>query len=314
MSDSFRTAADLIKVNDKNLAEVNMTDLFDRSPLIGALPVVEPSNGTEHKYLVQDAAPVIGFRGINQGTEQTSGTERLVTISLKIVEASFDLDRAYVDKYKDGPEACILMEARKNLRAALFGTETQIINGIAGNNAGGFQGFADVLDHKDDAMVVDAAGTTAGTGSSVYLIHGSADEGVALVMDEQIKIDEAYPSTAVDGNGKKYNSYRVPVYGWMGVQVGSSTSFARICNLTADSDKGLTDDLLYDAASLLPAGMTPNLIVMGRRSLRQLQKSRTATNATGAPAPVPTEVPGLGRIVLTDGIGETETLLAAAGT
>jgi hypothetical protein len=46
---------------------------------------------------------------------------------------------------------------------------------------------------------------------------------------------------------------------------------------------------------------------MNRRSLRQLQQSRTATNSTGAPAPFPTEAFGV-PIVVTDALLSTEAL------
>jgi len=46
---------------------------------------------------------------------------------------------------------------------------------------------------------------------------------------------------------------------------------------------------------------------MNRRSLKQLQVSRTATNATGAPAPFPQESFGV-PIIVTDAILSTEAL------
>lgn len=54
--------------------------------------------------------------------------------------------------------------------------------------------------------------------------------------------------------------------------------------------------------------MLPNYIVMNRRSAAQLRKSRTATNATGAPAPWPTEIEGI-PIIVTDAIGNAEAAL-----
>ena len=53
--------------------------------------------------------------------------------------------------------------------------------------------------------------------------------------------------------------------------------------------------------------------VMNRRSLRQLQNSRTATNPTGAPAPIPDSAFGV-PIIVTDAIVSTEALLTVAST
>jgi hypothetical protein len=46
---------------------------------------------------------------------------------------------------------------------------------------------------------------------------------------------------------------------------------------------------------------------MTKRSQEQLRASRTATNATGAPAPIPTDAFGI-PIGVTDGILNTEAL------
>ena len=48
---------------------------------------------------------------------------------------------------------------------------------------------------------------------------------------------------------------------------------------------------------------------MNRNALRMLRNSRTAVNATGAPAPRPTEVEGI-PIVVTDGIGSAESVVS----
>ena len=60
--------------------------------------------------------------------------------------------------------------------------------------------------------------------------------------------------------------------------------------------------------------MTPDHLFMTKRSQRQLQDSRTATNATGAPAPLPDFVCGNVPVEVTDSIISTETPLTAAAT
>jgi hypothetical protein len=309
MASEYKTLADLVKVNDQNLADTNLSDVFNRAELMGALAAVESSNATDHKYLVEESAPVVGFRAPNTGLENKKSTDRLVTINLKIIDAGFHVDRALADAYKDGPEMYIEREAGRHLRAALFGAEQQIINGT---NANGFAGLADALDELEDEMVINAGGTTANTASSVYLIHTSETEGCAAVAKGELEIKDSIETTWTDGSGNELDSYRTPVYAWLGLQIGSKYDVARIANLTADSGKGLTDDMLFDAAERFPVGKRPNLVAMNRRSLNQLRKSRVATNATGAPVPTPTEVPGIGRIVVTDAIGSAESLIAAA--
>ncbi|MCH8046158.1 MAG: hypothetical protein IID44_20795 [Planctomycetes bacterium] len=101
--------------------------------------------------------------------------------------------------------------------------------------------------------------------------------------------------------------YYTPITTHLGLAIGSAVSVGRIANLTEDSGKGLTDDLIYESLETFPAGRQPNIIAMSRRSLRQLRNSRTATNATGAPAPRPTEVEGI-PIIVTDGINNVEAI------
>lgn len=56
-------------------------------------------------------------------------------------------------------------------------------------------------------------------------------------------------------------------------------------------------------------GYRPEVLFVSRRSLTQLQKSRTATNATGAPAPTPTEYEGI-PLIPTDSITTTEAIVS----
>ena len=106
-----------------------------------------------------------------------------------------------------------------------------------------------------------------------------------------------------------YPAYYVPVSAWLGLQVGSALSISRIANVTEDSGKTLSDDLIADAIAKFPAGRGPSFVVTGRRSWKQLQNSRTATNPTGAPAPLPESVFGL-PLIVSDALVETEALVS----
>lgn len=310
MADVYVTLADLVKINDKNLADLDITDLLDDAPLMKALAAQSSSNGTKHEYTKETGAPVVGFRSPNAGRENSASSDTLVSIDLKIIDASFAIDKAIADAYKDGPEAKIAREGKRHLKAAFFTAEQQFINGTVGE-ATGFTGLADSL-VLANAMVVNAGGTTAATGSSVYLVRTN-DDGVDCTaitgQDGEIMMGESVVQRITDATGKHLPGYFTPIQGWLGLQIGSAYSVGRIANITADSGKTLTDDLIYQALALFPASRQPNLIVMNRRSLRQLRESRTATNATGAPAPRPTDVEGI-PIVVTDAITSTEALLA----
>ncbi|QDT94168.1 major capsid protein [Gimesia algae] len=315
MADTYETLTDIGKVNDENLADVEITDLLDDAPLLAALAAETASDGDKHKYPKETGAPVVGFRDINAGIEHSVSGDEIVTIDLKVLDASTRTDVAAASIWKKGgPLAYVARKNRRSLKSAFATAEKQIIYGT-GNKSDGFVGLADAetLDDLDDPMVVDAGGTTADTASSVYLIRTN-DEGTDCTlitgMEGNITIGETSTQEVDDADGKHYHAYVTAILAWLGLQIGSIHSVGRIVNLTEDDGKGLTDDLIYKGLEKFPSSKQPNLIVMNRRSLRQLRESRTATNPSGTPAARPTEVDGI-PIICTDSIINTEALLAA---
>lgn len=314
MADDFYAVADLAKINDQNLADIDVTDLLDDAPFLASLSATTASNGTTHKYVKETGAPVVGFRAVNAGREHDHSEDTLVTVDTKILDASFSMDLALASEFRNGRDALLAREASRHLRAAFFKAEQQLIYGTTSDgDANGFTGLANAatVDALADNMVVDAGGTTADTAQSVWLVRSNgdlSDVSVVLGNEGQIDIGETVVNRMQDGSSLHYPGYFTPITGWMALQLGSIHTVGRIANLTEDSGKGLTDDLIYDAISKFPSTRRPNLIVMGRRSLFQLRASRTATNATGAPAPLPTDVAGV-RIVVSDACKEDEALL-----
>lgn len=312
MADDLLALADLLIINDMSVADLEISDILDDAAILRAMYSDTASNGTVHKYNKETGAPVVGFRSPNAGRELDSSIDTQVSIDLKILDASFLVDLALANAYqRGGPAALVAREARRHLRAAFFAAEKQLVNGT-GNDAGGFTGLinAATINQLADEMVVGAGGSTALT--SVYLLRSTPDgNNVAVIVgqDGEISIGDTVTQMATDGDDKKYPALWTPVQGWMGLQVGGARSIGRIANLGTDTGKGLTDDLIYEAISKFPAGAPPTHLAMNRRSLQQLQKSRTTYSPTGAPAPFPTEVEGI-PIVLTDAILNSETAVA----
>jgi hypothetical protein len=305
MPDNYLSLADLTIINDNNSLDIEISDLFQNAPLLQVLSAVPASNGTVHKYYKTTTAPVVGFRSINDGREHDSTERTSVSIDLKILDASFTFDMAEANAYKGGAEGLLRLEAMEHLKAAYFQLEKQILGGTVGGSASGFAGLANSLNTA--AKCINAGGTA--DRSSVYLIRSNPNE-VAVVAGNGglLEVGESMIQRASGSSVGHLPVYFTPISGWYGLQVGSSVkSIARICNLDATT-KGVTDSMLYDAIATFEAGMLPNYIVMNRRSAAQLRKSRTATNATGAPAPWPTEIEGI-PIIVTDAIGNAETAL-----
>ena len=321
MADTLTTLAELVRFNSLDVNPAEISDILNGAPVLSQLHAMMSSNGTTHKYNVESTAPVIGFRAVNAGADYTASDSTPVSVNLKYIDATIREDIAACQAYRGGSEAWLDNRTRRQLRQALFTLEKQVFNGTVGGDASGFNGLADDANYNQiaDALVVNAGGTTANTGSSVWFIRSTPDNAsMALVGagDEGLSMDninfligETFKSQIAGSNSKLMTALCRDIGGHLGIQIGSKYAVARIANLTADSGKGLTDSLLADALALFPSADQPTHIVMNRRSQTQLRKSRTTYSPIGTPAPRPSEYEGI-PIVVTDAITNTEALLA----
>lgn len=309
MPDNYLTTANVATFNKTDM-DILVRDVLDDAPFLSVLAAM-PVRGNTFSYTRLTANPSVGFRAVNNGIETEKSTYEKVTIDLAVMDASWAMDIAAAQVDERGVEHILAIEAMNHMRQAMVEVEEQILNGTFNIGSNGFNGFANQanLNNAADAMVVDATGTTANTGSSVYLVRtGDADVQVLWGQGGVISMGD-FQIVERDGSSVgRFPAYYQPITGWCGCKVASTYSVARIANLTADSGKGLTDSLIARALERFPAGRGPDYIVMNRRSLRQLQSSRTATNPTGAPAPFPVEAFGV-PIIVTDALKNTEALL-----
>jgi hypothetical protein len=165
---------------------------------------------------------------------------------------------------------------------------------------------------------LDAGGTTANTGSSVYLVVALPGfMGLIFGNNTVLTPNEWRKQTYTDSSGNKRTVWNNSIEGWVGVEWLNKYAVVRIKKLTADSGKGLTDALLAQAIEILPVGVRPTHIFMSRRSRRQLQVQRTVSifgQGSALPgagqaiiAPTPASYEGI-PIVATDSISNTEAL------
>lgn len=322
MAEAYNTLNGLIQFNNKNLADIKVSDILNQAPLLAKMFAKAASNGTEHKYLKQTVDSIGAFRAALAGATGTPSQDELVTITLKILDGTFDTDVALADAFKGGRDAWLQLELVRKMSGLMFQLEKQVVYGTATRTGGtalasasGFLGLANStdLDKTGDDMVVAAAtaGSAADSQTSVWMIR-TADDGVAVVLGNDGNIvveDEPTIIQKVVNPGTDNTTYPalyVPVTGYSGLQLGSKYDAARICNIQT----ALTDDDIYEGLSLFKAGMPPNLIAMSRKAMKLLRQSRTATNATGAAAPFVTEIEGI-PVVVTDAISDTEPVIGA---
>src|SRR5699024_6960789 len=137
-----------------------------------------------------------------------------------------------------------------HLLAALKELQSQIWNGTD-NDANGFTGANSLFTSASGDGVIDAGGSTASTGSSVYLVKsGTQDACLAWRNDGPITAGEVTEQQLYDNSSNPSMGKAQAVEGYAGLQITNHKSIVRIANITEDSGKGLTDDLLYDAISL----------------------------------------------------------------
>lgn len=313
MADTLRTAAQMLKLADQNLAPGFASDLLLDAPLIAMMAAVfaNASQGTQHKFLKHTTAPTVGFRPVNTGLDFAASDQTLVTVDLKNLSANVRMDQQIAKAHPIGVEGCLDGECELALQAAFSAGEKQLFYGSgAQGNADGFTGLsqASTIDALADAMVTNATGAAALT--SVYFLRfGEPDVQLILGREGNIQQGATFEQMIPDGAGKLFPVYARIQEALMSIKVGGAFSIARLCNIGVAAGKTLTDALIYTALSTFPSNRGPTVMVMNRRSLAQLRASRTATSPTGAPAPTPTEVEGV-PIINTESIRSDETAVA----
>jgi hypothetical protein len=263
--------------------------------------------GIYYKTLVRKTLPSVAFREANAGTAVTKSVYENRRYECYIMNPQWECDKAVADADEDGAQVYIANEASGIMEAAMQTLASQFYYGTGtGGDTLGFPGLLAAYDATN--MVVDAGGTTDSVASSVWAVKfGPKDVAWLYGNNGALVMSEVIEQRIVDANSNPLTAYRQEMLCRPGLQVGNIRNVGRIKKLTTDSGKGLTDALLSQLLSLFQVGVEPDCFFMTRRSLDQLRKSRTATNPTGAPAPIPTEAYGI-PIYKTDGILNTELL------
>lgn len=263
--------------------------------------------GTQYKATVRTTVPAGSFRKANQGSTPVKSTYEQRLFECYIANPLWLCDKAVADAHEDGAAAFIAAEAAGVITGEMVTLGSQFYYGAVDDENGGFPGLLTQYDATN--KTVDATGTAVGGGSSVWFLK-FGDQGVQWLYgngSNPLQMSDVKEVPIADTNGKVLTNYHQELLAWVGLKLGSLHSAVRIKNLTVDANKGLTDKLLADALMKFPVGVKPDVILMSRRSLGQLRNSRTATNATGAPAPFPTDYEGI-PIEPSDSIKDTEAI------
>jgi hypothetical protein len=311
-----RNAADgvvgLIDETYKVHPEVSGMTMFLGTPsTIPGVGDARTIKGQNYKTLVRTALPTVDFRNANEGVLATQATHENRQVDTYIMNPRWQADKAVADRSEDGPEAMIADEADAHFQAALKTLSSCFYYGnvaTASQLVGSTKGFPGLLQSYSTTYEVDATGTSAGTGSSVWAVKFGR-KAVQWVYGEngELELSDVALRDAEDAAGNKFTAYHQELMAYPGLQVSSTRAIGRIKDLTEDSGKTLNDDLISQLLVKFEVGWKPDVLFMTRRSVGQLQQSRTATNGTGAPAPFPIESHNV-PIAVTDSLRDTEVL------
>jgi hypothetical protein len=299
------TLLDIAKAKGSDATVGLIEEAIKATPEVQFIPA-RTIKGMSFKTLVRTSYPNAGFRSANEGVAASVSTWENRNFACFPLNPRWECDKVIADAHEDGAPAYIAMEADGMTRAAFITMGKQLYYGVG--TGGDAKGFPGLIAQHDSSMVVDAGGSTADTGSSVWAIKfGLKDVQFVYGNDGELKVNDVSEQRVTDLLGNPYTAYCQELLAWAGLQVGSIYSVGRIKKLTEDSGKGLTDNLVAELLSKFPAGTVPDALFMTRRSRLQLQKSRTATNEKGNPAPMPVESHGV-PIHVTDCLLNTESL------
>lgn len=312
------TLLDVIKSNAGNASGIGMIDEVSRRTPFMKNAAFRSIKGINFKTLVQTGASNTGgsFRTMNSGVAAATSNEENRLVETYPIQPRFHVDAQLAMNSEDGAPAFIARKVKGILETEFIAHEKQMFYGAA-SGVGAALGYPGLLDAYDATnMVKDAGGTTASTGSSVWMVQFGPDsvQGV-LANGGQFQFGPVRLESILDpldaGKTKYIDTYVQTLLAQVGLQVANVLRIARIKKLTADSGKGLTDLLLMDTLALFKQ-TGPNAIFLSLRSLAQLRDSRTATNPTGQAAPFPTSILGIDGaeipIYPTAGILDTESL------
>lgn len=269
-----------------------------------AFPEITALNATTIKTTtlnvrVRTNRPKGGFRAIGSAGSADALVMELKSYDLKIYDGGVTIEKAYADQHEAGVAGCMAEEQSARVEGATEDICSQLWSG----GEGGFPALSTLI---AEGNVVNALGDTSAGCSSAYLVCDDGPDGFAWVMGMNGNItmaSEGYKDV-LDANGN--DAYRAPLLAYVGWKLPNAKKAVRIANL--DADHGLTDDLIGTAKKLLPTGARAKLFCNSDQQ-ESLRKSRTATNANGDPAGLPTVALTM-PIFVTDAITSTEAVWA----
>jgi hypothetical protein len=311
------TLLDVAKMNGSDAVVGLVGESISFAPEVNLFPV-RSVEGTSYKTLVRTGLPSVDFIAASAGIAAGKSTFENKLFECAVLGGRIEVWKSVLDSPENGPASDIkATEASGVMEAAIRKVGRQIFYGKTA--LGSALGFVGLVSFVDSTMIVDATGTTADTGSSIYFVKfGPKDVTLVMGRNASMELSPFRIESLEDSDGNKGPGEVADLASWIGLQSASKNSVVRIKNVTADSGKGCTDALLAAGLQKFPSGIMPDAIFMSRRSRNQLQTARAALVAlrgqgkndiggSMAYAPTPVDFEGI-PIIGTDSILNTEPI------
>lgn len=261
-----------------------------RRPELSVIPA-DTLIGTSMELTVLAGLPTVAFRNLNEGVAKSKPRFETRTFQCAILDQQVQVDKRLADLAKDRGRF-LENQTMPVIEAALNHVSSQFYYGVTIDA----KGFIGLIAQANSAAthVHDATGASAK--SSVWFLSLGREKLEWLWgNNETVTLDgEWKEETLYDANGNGFPGLSNWVKGRPGLRLANKNAAVRIKNLSTGAGKTLTDAMMFAALRLtMDLGVDPTVIVMNGRSADQLRASRTATNVTGAPAPLPRDFEGI---------------------
>lgn len=281
-----------------------INEVTEQAPEVGMFPIFGLTSGLDYRSQFLVELPSVGFRKLGDGISASKGRWEERIFKTHLFAGRAEVEKAAGQADSGGLSALEARATKATLLAAILELGSQIFYGVA-NEADGFPGLK-AFTPFGGAYTYNATGTTDGSASSVYGVK-FGEEFTRLVhgLEDPMTLGDFRDQDITGNNSKPVPGRVADLEGWIGLQIAHKASVVRICNLTTDSGKGLTDQVGIDALDLLPTGFKPDVWFMSKRSRTQLRKSRITTEVKMPP--MPTDLEGI-PIIATDSILNTDSV------
>lgn len=283
------------------------------APLFSKLPA-RTIKGTQYKQRVRTSLPLIGPTPYNTAPGSLNLNFEVRNAEAYPYQAFFAVDKKLEHGHREmfGDYAAQVMRA--GTRGIMASLEFAAIYGKAFAEWG-MHGLVDTI---GDYMTISATGkhdSRVYGGASVWALCLTPDDGPTVIWgnNKSINFGQRRESdvTMPKANGELGS---MPVYRWdvdfhIGMSQMADDTSARIVNESPANP--LTDDMLATLLEQFPAGRTPNVLVMNRKTLSRLRKTRSSAvthilKRGTTLADTPTEFDGI-PILVTDMLLDDET-------